>query len=447
MTALARRLGLFDLTMLATGAAIGSGVFRTPSEIANHVPSPAWALAVWALGGAATIAGALTFAELGAMMPGAGGMYAYLSEAYGDLVGFLQGWAYLLVVATGAIAALALVFAEYVAFFIPLDVTGQRAVAVGALVVLAMVNVLGVCAAASMTSAMTALKLAALAALVLFGMLAPATPSTPWTGSAVPGGAAIAAALIGVLWSYGGWQHATFAAAEARRPARDVALGIVLATALVTLVYLAANATYFHLLPIEAIRTSSKVASDAAVVAVGRGGASFIAASVALSALGTVGVYTLTSPRVYWTMAERGLFFRGIGAVHPRFRTPSRAILLQTVWASVLVLFWGTFENLISYVLFVDWIFFGLTGAAVLILRRRLPNAERPYRVPLYPLLPLLFVAVAAWFVASTLWGQPRESLAGGALLALGIPVFWAWDRRRQKKAPPPGEREGAPVG
>ncbi|HEY2516846.1 MAG TPA: amino acid permease, partial [Polyangiaceae bacterium] len=434
MIAPARRLGLFDLTMLATGAAIGSGVFRTPSEIASHVPSPAWALAVWALGGAATIAGALTFAELGAMMPRAGGMYAYLSEAYGDLVGFLQGWAYLLVVATGAIAALALVFAEYVAFFVPLDAVEQRALALGALAVLAMVNIVGVRAAASMAGVMTALKLAALAALVLFGMLAPAASSTPWTGGGVPSSSAVAAALIGVLWSYGGWQHATFAAAEARRPARDVALGIVLATALVTLVYLAANWTYFHLLPFETIRASSKVASDAAVVAVGRGGASFVAGAVALSALGTVGVYTLTSPRVYWTMAERGLFFRGIGAIHPRFRTPARAIVLQTAWASVLVLFWGTFENLISYVLFVDWIFFGLTGAAVLILRRRLPNADRPYRVPFSPFVPLLFVGVAAWFVASTLWGQPRESLAGGGLLALGVPVFWAWDRRRQRK-------------
>jgi APA family basic amino acid/polyamine antiporter len=431
MTTLARRLGLFDLTMLATGAAIGSGIFRTPSSILGHVPSPAWMLAVWGMGGLLTIAGALTFAELGAMMPTAGGVYVYLSEAYGEIVGFLHGWAYFLVVATGAIAALALVFAEYVSFFVPLGPAEQKGVALAVLAVLATVNVVGVRAAASMSGAMTVLKLAALVVLVVAGVVAGPVSRADWTAGTAPTSTAIAAAMIGVLWSYGGWQHATFAAGEARRPERDVAIGIVLAAVIVTAVYLAANATYLRLLPVSAILASNKVASDAAVVAMGRGGASFVAGAVALSALGTAGIYTLTSPRVYWAMAERGLFFRGVAELHPRFRTPARAIVMQTAWASVLVLFWGTFEHLISYVLFVDWIFFGLTGAAVLVLRRRRPDVERPYRVPLYPVVPLVFVLVAVWFVASTLWGEPVESVAGGALLALGVPVFALWKRRR----------------
>ena len=427
----ARRLGLFDLTMLATGAAIGSGVFRTPAAIAAHVPSPVWMLAVWALGGVVTVAGALTFAELGAMMPRAGGMYVYLSEAYGELVGFLQGWAYFLVVATGAIAALAIVFAEYVSFFVPLGPSGRTILALGALAGLAAINVAGVRAAASASGVLTALKLAALAALVLFGLFATPKTAPSWTAGAAPSSSAAAAAMVGVLWSYGGWQHATFAAGEARRPARDVPLGVVIGTVLVTVAYLATNATYLRLLPIAAIAASPMVASDAAEIAIGRAGASFIAGSIALSALGTAGIYTLTSPRVYWTMAERGLFFRALAALHPRFRTPARAIVLQTAWASVLVLFWGSFERLISYVVFVDWIFFGLTGAAVFVLRKKAPRAERPYKVLFYPVTPLLFVGVAAWFVGSTLWGQPREALAGGALLALGVPVFYAWARRR----------------
>jgi APA family basic amino acid/polyamine antiporter len=446
MTTFARRLGLFDLTMLATGAAIGSGVFRTPSVILGHVESPVWMLAVWALGGVVTIAGALTFAELGAMMPKAGGMYVYLVEAYGDLVAFLQGWAYFLVVATGALAALALVFAEYVGYFVPLGPWGRTGVALGALATLAAVNVVGVRVAASVAGALTVLKLAALALLVGLGLC-----SVPRAGSlldaaadassgAVPHGAptssAIAAAMVGVLWSYGGWQHATLAAAEAKRPARDVPLGVTLGTALVTVVYLATNAIYLRVLSPSAIIASPTVAADTAAKVLGRAGAGFIAAAIALSAAGTLGIYTLTAPRLYHAMAERGLFFQSVLAIHPRFRTPARAIILQTAWAAVLVLAWGTFESLIAYVVFVDWIFFGLLGAAIFVLRRTRPDAERPYRVVLYPLPPLLFVGVSAWFVVSTLWGQPIQAIAGAVLLALGVPVFSFWKRRSANGAP-----------
>jgi APA family basic amino acid/polyamine antiporter len=432
VTTLARRLGLFDLTMIATGASIGSGIFRTPSDIAAHAPSPSATMLVWSLGGLVTICGALTFAELGAMMPRAGGIYAYLSETYGDLVGFLHGWAYFLVVATGAIAALALVFAEYVGVFVPLGAAGTKALAVGALFVLAVVNIVGVRAAASFSGAMTVLKLGALAAIVVLGLAA--APRV--TGGATPAASAplsssaVAAAMIGVLWSYGGWQHASFAAGEAKRPARDVPLGMVLGTGLVTLAYLATNAAYLRLMPLDAIIASKRVASDAVSAAVGPLGARLVALAIALSAVGTAGIYTLTSPRLYLAMAERGLFFRGVSELHPRFRTPVRAIVLQSTWAAALVVFWGTFENLISYVLFVDWIFFGLAGAAVLVLRRRAPDAERPYKVLLYPLTPIVFVAFAAWLVASTLLGQPKQAIAGGALLALGVPAFFAWRRR-----------------
>jgi APA family basic amino acid/polyamine antiporter len=237
------------------------------------------------------------------------------------------------------------------------------------------------------------------------------------------------AAMIGVLWSYGGWQHASFAAGEAKRPQRDVPLGMVLGASVVTLVYLLANLAYLRLLPLGAIIASPHVASDAAEAAIGRAGGAAVAAAIAVSALGTAGIFTLTTPRLYWAMAERGLFFRGMAELHPRWRTPARAILLQTAWAAVLVLAWGTFESLVSYVLFVDWLFFGLTGAAVFVQRRR-QGAPASYRVPGYPIVPLAFIGMSLWFLASTLWGQPKQALAGAALLALGVPVYMLWKRR-----------------
>jgi basic amino acid/polyamine antiporter, APA family len=425
----AKRLTLFDLLLVAAGASIGSGIFRTPSQVAAALPSRAGILFAWGLGGALTLAGALTFAELAAAIPRAGGVYVWLTEAFGGLVGFLQGWAYFLVVATGALAALAIVFAEYVGYFVPLGETGTSVVAVVALVVLAGVNIVGVRLAALVGDALTLAKLAALAAIVAMGFFGRSAGAPVGTGAAPLTGAGLGAAMIGVLWSYGGWQHASFVAGEAKRPERDVPLGMVIGTAIVTLAYVLANVSYLRLLPIASIIASSHVASDAASVAVGPIGARLVAATVAVSALGTAGIYTLTAPRLYWGMAERGLFFRGVADLHPVWRTPVRAILLQTAWAVVLVFAWGTFEGLISYVVFVDWIFFGLTAAAVFVLRRR-RGPPATYRVPGYPVVPAIFVAMSAWFVASTLRSQPKQALAGGALLALGVPVHAFWSRR-----------------
>jgi APA family basic amino acid/polyamine antiporter len=415
-----RRLTLADLVLIGAGGAIGSGIFRVPSQVAAAVPSASRMLLAWALGGVVTLAGALTFAELGARMPRAGGQYVWLSEAYGRLVGFLHGWAYFVVVVTGAIAALAIVFAEYVGYFVPLGPWGTRAVAIGALVLLAGVNVVGVRLAAYVGGFLTVAKLTALAGIIGLGLV---LGHGGRGGAPVVEGSGMGAAMIGVLWSYGGWQHASFAAGEARRASRDVPLGMILATAIVTLVYVLATVAYLRLLPLDALVASPHVASDAVQAAVGPAGGAVVAATIAASALGTAGIFTLTAPRVYWAMAERGLFFRGVGDLHPVWRTPVRAIVLQTAWAIVLVLAWGTFEGLISYVLFVDWIFFGLTGAAVFVMRRRHGRPEG-YRVPGYPVVPLLFVGVAAWFLVSTLIEQPLQAVAGAVLLGLGVPVF-----------------------
>ena len=234
--------------------------------------------------------------------------------------------------------------------------------------------------------------------------------------------------MIGVLWSYGGWQHASFAAGEAHRPERNVPLAMILGTAIITTAYVLANVAYVRLLPRSVLTTSPHVASDAVQAAVGHAGGAAVAAAVAASAIGTAGIFTLTTPRVYWAMAERGLFFRGVADLHPVWRTPVRAIVLQTAWAMVLVVAWGTFERIIGYVLFVDWIFFGLTGAAVFVLRRR-AGVPAGYRVPGYPLVPFAFVATSVWLVASSLLAQPLQAVAGAALLGVGVLVHRAWRR------------------
>ena len=446
MSGFSKRLTLADLVLIGAGGAIGSGIFRSPSQVAAALPSTGWDLAAWGLGGLLTLAGALTFAELGAAMPRAGGQYVWLSEAYGSLVGFLHGWAYFLVVATGAIAALAIVFAEYVGFFVPMGAVATRVVAMGALAVLAVVNIVGVRAAANVGGALTILKLGALLGIVVLGLLAgagaAAEPHTvvaadphAVTASGAGAAAGMGAAMIGVLWSYGGWQHASFAAGEAQRPERNVPLAMILGTAIITAAYLLANVAYIRLLPPSVLTTSPHVASDAVQAAVGHVGGAAVAAAVAASAIGTAGIFTLTTPRVYWAMAERGLFFRGVADLHPVWRTPVRAIVLQTAWAMVLVVAWGTFERIIGYVLFVDWIFFGLTGAAVFVMRRREGGPPVGYRVPGYPFVPLAFVVTSAWFIASTLRAQPVQAVAGAGLLCVGAIVHRFWSRRSRAAA------------
>lgn len=433
MSELRRALTLFDMTMIAIGSTIGSGIFLTPAIIAHTLPSPAWILGVWLVGGLLALAGALTLAELAGMMPGAGGVYVYLCEAYGGIAGFLYGWAYFLVVNTGGIAALSLAFATYLAYFIPLSGAGLKSAAVAGLLLVTVLNVRGVKIGGIFSDIFTILKLGGIALLIVAGIAwgsnrhidlgAPLVLS----GGTITG--ALSAAMVGVLWSYGGWQHASYAAGEAKDPRRTVPLAMVTGAAVVLVVYLLSNVAYMFLLPLGAIGSSARLASDALQTVLGGAGAGLIAAAIFISTFGTAGIYTLTAPRIYYAMASDGVFFSRVAKLHPRYHTPALAIALQTSWAVVLVLFWGTFENLISYVVFTDWIFFALAGGAVFLLRRRKPNAQRPYRTFAYPLTPLFFVSVSVWFVFNTLINRPDEAWAGIGFLALGVPVFYFWRR------------------
>jgi APA family basic amino acid/polyamine antiporter len=439
MAQLRQRLTLFDMTMIAIGGTIGSGIFLTPSLIAHSLPSPWLIIGVWIVGGLMALAGALSFAELAALMPRAGGQYAYLSEAYGGLVGFLFGWAYFLVVNAGGLGALSVAFATYFGYFVPLGAAGTKAVAIGGLLALTMVNVVGVKAGAIFSDVFTVLKIAGIAGLVVVGLAMGSAQTTDFSlaAPAVGGGVAgaLATAMVGVLWSYGGWQHATYATAEVKNARRTVPLAMTLAAVAVTVIYLSANVAYMFVMTPAEIAASPRVAADAMSRALGPIGGTLISLAIFISTFGVVGIYTLTAPRIYFAMAADGLFFRRVAEVHPRFHTPAFSIVLQSAWAALLILFWGTFENLISYVVFTDWIFFGLAAAAVFVFRRRMPDAERTAPVPLYPITPAFFVGMSAWFVVMTLVQRPAQAWAGVGFLALGVPVYYYWKRRRTARA------------
>jgi len=433
MPQLRKELTLYGLTMVAIGSCVGSGIFLTPSQIAAQLPAPAMILLVWTFGGIIALTGALTFAELGSLFPQAGGVYAYLKEGYGPLFGFLYGWAYLLVIATGAIAALAIAFATYLAYIFPMSDRAITTVAVLAIVAVTVVNVVRVKAAEIFSNVFTGLKLLGIGGLIVVGFAFGSTetiriqPPEPSEGSSFA--VAFGLAMIGVLWSYGGWQHTSYVAGEAVDARRTVPKAMIIGTVVVVAVYLLTNVAYMLLLPVSEIAASSSVAADA-VSTVIPFGATLIAIAIAISVLGTAGIYTLSAPRIYYAMADDGIFFRKLAEIHPKFRTPVNAIVTQSTWAIALLLLWGTFEDVITYVVFVDWVFFALTGMCVFIFRRRLKDAERSYKTLGYPITPIIFIGVSALFVVNTLIERPLQAWVGLVFTLFGVGVYYFFARR-----------------
>jgi len=436
MVELKKDLRLYGLIMVAIGSCIGSGIFLTPSQIAGHLPAPLLILMAWGLGGVITLTGALTFAELGAMFPQAGGVYVYLKEAYGDLFGFLYGWVYLVVITSGANAALSIACAYYLAFLFPLSETGIKIVAVLALVIVTFINIFRVRAAEVFTNIFTGFKLVGIAAVigiglffgnVKFNLFESATKTE--TGS-LP--AAFGLALIGVLWSYGGWQHASFVAGEARDARRNIPRAMIFGSIIVTAVYLLTNLAYLFLLPVDQIASSQSIAADAISTLIPFGGA-LIAVLIAISTFGTLGIYTLSAPRIYYAMSKDGLFFKKLAWIHPKFRTPIYAILAQSTWAVVLLLFWGTFEDLITYVVFTDWIFFGLAATGVFVLRHKRKNLARPYKTFGYPVVPLIFITITFLFVLNALIVKPLHAWAGLFLIFVSLPIYYYFKSKKRK--------------
>ena len=433
MAELKKALSRFDLTMIAIGSTIGSGIFLTPAIIANSIHSPALILLIWLGGGLLILCGALTFAELGALMPKAGGVYVFLSESYGKPVGFLYGWAYFLVVNTGGIAALSVAFTTYLAYFFPMSPLALKLTAVSGIFILTVINVMGVKSGGIFSDVFTVLKLIGIFGVIAVGFILGSSSVTTFSfdmPSGVTGGVAVA--MVGVLWSYGGWQHATYAAGEAKNAKKDVPVAMIIAALSVTAIYVAINIAYMMLLPVNTIANSPSVAADAVKTVLGPVGGGIIAMAIFISTFGTAGIYTLTAPRIYFAMAKDGIFFPQIAKVHPRYQTPYNAIIIQSTWAVLLILFWGTFENLISYVVFTDWIFFALAAASVFIFRKKLPDTKRDYKTLGYPFTPLIFIGVATWFVINTLIEKPEQAIAGLIMLGLGLPVYYYWSRKNK---------------
>jgi len=427
---------MFDATMLVMGGIIGSGIFVTPAEVAQHVDTPFLIVGVWVLGGLVALAASLVYAELAARRPAVGGQYAYLRDAYGPLPAFLYGWALLLVIQSGGMAAVAITFARYFGNLIQLPVP-ESAVAVAVLALLTLINCLGVRSGSNVQSALMVLKILAIGALVFVGFLfAPAGMAGPhaMTTRSVSTLAAIGAALTPVMFSYGGWQTSSFVAGEMRNPQRDLARGLLLGVAGVVVLYTSVAFVCVHALGPAGLAASKTPATDVMRLALGDRGATLIAIGIAISALGFLSQGMLTAPRVYFAMAEDGLFFRSVANVNSATRVPVVAIVLQGVAAAAIALS-GTFGQILSYVVSVDFIFFGLTGAALFVFRRRDPDQPVAFKVPLHLLTTSLFVGACALTVLATVWNNLANSMIGYAILLAGVPACLYWQRKKRRSA------------
>jgi APA family basic amino acid/polyamine antiporter len=430
---LARRLGLFDATMLVMGGIIGSGIFVTPAEVARHVDTPLLIVGVWVLGGVVALAASFVYAELAARRPAVGGQYAYLRDAYGPLPAFLYGWALLLVIQSGGMAAVAITFARYFGDLAQLPL-GDSAVAVGVLAILTLINCLGVRSGSNVQGALMVLKILAIAVLVLAGIwLAPASVARPQGVSrdSISTLAAIGAAMTPVMFSYGGWQTSSFVAGEMRNPQRDLARGLLLGVLGVVILYTSVAFVCVHALGPANLAASRTPATDVMRLALGAKGAGFIAIGIAISTMGFLSQGMLTAPRVYFAMAEDGLFFRRVAEVSAATRVPVIAIILQGVAAAGIALS-GTYGQILSYVVSVDFIFFGLTGAALFVFRHRDPNQAVAFKTPLHPFTTGLFVTACAITVIATVWNNPVNALIGYAILIAGVPACLYWQRKNR---------------
>ncbi|MFV1988434.1 MAG: APC family permease [Gemmatimonadota bacterium] len=442
-----RELSRFDATMVVIGGIIGAGIFINPYIVAQRLDSTALVLGAWFAGGAIAVAGAFTFAELGTLFPQAGGHYAYLRRAYHPMAGFLYGWGLLLMIEGGAIAAVAITFAEYFLRTIGRTATAGTPIAVLAIAVVALVNYLGVKPGSRVLNAFVVLKILAIAALVIAGFTVPAATDAAASGAgrAASGGlggvarlgaggllVAFGGALIPIMFTYGGWQNANYVAEEMKDARRDLPKSLIIGTLVVVLVYGFINYVYLRTLGHGGLAATLTPASDTARIVFGPSGDRMIAGAIAISTFGFLNLTMLAPTRVYYAMARDGVFMESVAKIHPRFGTPSLAIGIQSVWAIALALT-GTYAQLIDYVVFADWIFFGLAGLSLFIFRKRFPVAEREpgvFRTPGYPVVPALFVLVAIVIIGSVLWRNPTGSLMGVGLLALGVPAFLFWQRK-----------------
>ena len=450
---LKRQLGLFDAVMLISGDMIGSGIFLATGAIAETLPTPGGVLLVWLLGGLLALTGALTCAELSASMPYAGGDYIYIREAYGKLMGFLSGWSSFLVTFSGAIAFLAVSLTGFVAFFlpvlgsqeslfslalpiVPINVTVGTLFSMIVVLLISGLHCLGVRQGTMTQNILTVLKIGALLGIIIFGVLfgkgntTHFTPLFDW--GKITNFSVFAAAFIPVIFAYSGWNAVIYIAGEVKNPDRNLPLALFWATIIVTLLYLAVNAVYIFAVPVTEMKGAARMSEEATTALFGYKTSAWITAIITVSILGALNVVTMIGPRIYYAMAQDGAFFKGLTHIHPTFGTPINAILLQAVWACLLLLTdtWGT---LFTYVSVVITLFSAFTVGSVIVLRFKRPELKRPYKLWGYPVVPILFIAIHLWIVWGSVKERPHDSLIGLFIVCLGIPAYLIWTSRSRK--------------
>ncbi len=450
--ALKRDLGIWSAAAIVVGTVIGSAIFIVPRDMINNVGSPLMVFAVWIFGGVLSLFGALSYAELAAALPEAGGEYVYLREAYGPLWGFIYGWTQMWVAKSGSIATLATGFFIYLANFhpelehvwmvvpLPLGDAGQplqirygQLLAMVVIAVLATINYFGVKVGGDVQVAVTLVKVGLIVAIIVVGLGTGHGASANYSTS-IPAAGGITgffAALVAALWAYDGWNNVSMVASEVQRPQRNLPLALIAGTLSVIALYLLANLAYFYLLPASAVGSTNRVAGEAMRRVLGAPGANAVSIAAMISIFAALNGSILSGSRVPFAMARDQLFFRRVSYVHPQHRTPSVSILALSAWAAMLVLS-GRYDQLYTYVIFASVILYGMATAAVIVLRYKRPDLERPYRTLGYPVVPIVFVLGISCLVISTLWRSPRESLMGLGLVALGLPFYFYWKRRAE---------------
>jgi len=416
---------------MVVGIIIGASIFVQPSEVTTQVHSVGWILFVWLLAGVLSLIGALVCAELASTFTRTGGVYVYLSEAFHPALGFTWGWAMFVTMHSGIIAAIATVFARYVGTFVPLGTTAAKLVAIGLIALLSAINYTGVSYASRVQALFTGAKLLGVVGIVVLGAALGGKVPAHFVGSATATGTTLGGflrAMVAGLFAYGGWHMVTYSSEETVEPRKTIPRALLIGTLIVTAVYMAMNAAYLYVMPLDQVASSTRVAADFADTLVGSGGAGAVAAIVLISTFGAANGIVLAGPRVYYAMAQDGLLFPWLGKVHPRFGTPHRAIVLQGIWASVLVLT-GTFRALFTRVVYTEWIFFGLVAVGLMLLRRR-RDVTREYSIWGYPALPVLFVIASFAVVINALLSNLRDASIGLLLVLAGLPVYWLWVRR-----------------
>ncbi|HKP29267.1 MAG TPA: amino acid permease [Gemmatimonadales bacterium] len=429
---LKRTLGALDVTTIVIGCIIGSGIFLTPGFVLRDSGSVGLSLTIWVVGGILSFLGALTYAELACMSPRSGGLYVYIRDAFGQIPAFAYGWTLFIVIATGTVAALAVAAGTYIDRLVPIGATGQKIASVLVVAALCWINVKGTEGSAKVLRVGTALKVAALLFLIValpikgngFSEVQSFWPTEWNSGTLVAAGTA----MIAVLWAYEAWQYATFVAGEVKEPQRNMPLGILLGTLIVVVVYVLAVTGYIAGLGPEKLAASEAPAADAVILHFGPAGGKVMSAAILISILSACQATILTNARVFYAMARDGVFFQRMGSVHPKFGTPAFAICAMSVWAALLALS-GQFRTLLTYVIFVGWIFYGLGAAALLVFRKTMPDAPRSFKVPGYPVTPILFVLAAVGLVLNTVMTDPKKGIIGIGGALLSIPIYYFWRR------------------